>query len=204
MGTASINNREYTLCRSHMCCHWPKMKSFHYCDTIMTKMASRNTNLTVVHSIVYSDADQRKHQSSAWLAFVWEFTGTGEFPAQRASYAEDVSIWWRHHVQIIYVKKLQLILRLCSVILCFTEIVQENYVFNLREWYFGSEIMIFLWYNWTWNHMFELILRYICVLQMQDDMFPLEQFNTDLSTSEMKEVITLAHPYKIVGSSSDR
>ena len=22
---------------------------------------------------------------------------TGEFPAQRASYAEDVSIWWRHH-----------------------------------------------------------------------------------------------------------
>ena len=28
-----------------------------------------------------------------------EFTGTGEFPAQRASYAENVSIWWRHHVK---------------------------------------------------------------------------------------------------------
>ena len=27
----------------------------------------------------------------------WEFTGTGELPAQRASYAENVSIWWRHH-----------------------------------------------------------------------------------------------------------
>ena len=26
-----------------------------------------------------------------------EFSGTGEFPAQRASYAENVSIWWRHH-----------------------------------------------------------------------------------------------------------
>ena len=26
-----------------------------------------------------------------------EFTGTGEFPAQRAHYAENVSIWWRHH-----------------------------------------------------------------------------------------------------------
>ena len=24
---------------------------------------------------------------------------TGEFPAQRASYAENVSIWWRHHEQ---------------------------------------------------------------------------------------------------------
>ena len=23
--------------------------------------------------------------------------GTGEFPAQRVSYAENVSIWWRHH-----------------------------------------------------------------------------------------------------------
>ena len=26
-----------------------------------------------------------------------EFTGTGEFPSQRASYAENISIWWRHH-----------------------------------------------------------------------------------------------------------
>ena len=26
-----------------------------------------------------------------------EFTGTGEFPAQRASYTENVFIWWRHH-----------------------------------------------------------------------------------------------------------
>ena len=28
-----------------------------------------------------------------------EFTGTGEFPSQRASYTENVSIWWRHHVK---------------------------------------------------------------------------------------------------------
>ena len=28
--------------------------------------------------------------------------GTGEFPAQRASDTEDVSIWWRHHVSEIY------------------------------------------------------------------------------------------------------
>ena len=36
----------------------------------MTMIASRITSLTVVYSIVYSDADQRKHQSSASLAFV--------------------------------------------------------------------------------------------------------------------------------------
>ena len=29
-----------------------------------------------------------------------EFTGTGEFPAQKASNAENVSIWWRHHVRM--------------------------------------------------------------------------------------------------------
>ena len=36
----------------------------------MTTIASRITSLEVVYSIVYSDADQRKHQSSALLAFV--------------------------------------------------------------------------------------------------------------------------------------
>ena len=30
-----------------------------------------------------------------------ETTGTGEFPAQRARNAENVSIWWRHHVSAL-------------------------------------------------------------------------------------------------------
>ena len=42
----------------------------HYNDVIMTTMASQITSLTVVYSNVYSDADQRKHQSSALLTFV--------------------------------------------------------------------------------------------------------------------------------------
>ena len=44
---------------------------YHYNDVIMTTIASQITSLTVVYSTVYSDADQRKHQSSASLAFVW-------------------------------------------------------------------------------------------------------------------------------------
>ena len=63
----------------------------------MRAMASQITSLTIVYSTVYSGADQRKHQSSASLAFVWGPV-TGEFPAQMASNAENVSIWWRHHV----------------------------------------------------------------------------------------------------------
>ena len=43
----------------------------HYIDVIMTTIASQITSLTVVYSIVYSDPDQRKLQSSASLAFVW-------------------------------------------------------------------------------------------------------------------------------------
>ena len=42
----------------------------HYGDIIMGAIASQITSLTIVYSIVYSDADQRKHQSSASLAFV--------------------------------------------------------------------------------------------------------------------------------------
>ena len=42
----------------------------HYNDVIMSPMASQFTSLTIVYSTVYSGADQRKHQSSASLAFV--------------------------------------------------------------------------------------------------------------------------------------
>ena len=43
----------------------------HYNDVIMDVMVSQITSLTIVYSTVYSGADQRKHQSSASLVFVW-------------------------------------------------------------------------------------------------------------------------------------
>ena len=42
----------------------------HYNDVIMSTIASQITGLAIVYSTVYSGADQRKHQSSATLAFV--------------------------------------------------------------------------------------------------------------------------------------
>ena len=42
----------------------------HYCDVIMGSITSQITSLTIVYLIVHSSADQRKHQSSASLAFV--------------------------------------------------------------------------------------------------------------------------------------
>ena len=43
---------------------------FNSSDVIISTMASQITSLTISNSIVYSCADQRKHQSSASLAFV--------------------------------------------------------------------------------------------------------------------------------------
>ena len=69
----------------------------------MGTIATQITNLTIVYSI----ADQRKHPSSVSVAFVCVCVGGGggslgtdEFPAQMASNAENVSIWWRHHEQL--------------------------------------------------------------------------------------------------------
>ena len=42
----------------------------HYGDVIMVTIAYHITSLTIVYSTFYSGADQRKHQSSASLAFV--------------------------------------------------------------------------------------------------------------------------------------
>ena len=47
-----------------------KIPRAHYNDAIMGAIASQITSLTIVYSTFYSGADQRKHQSSASLAFV--------------------------------------------------------------------------------------------------------------------------------------
>ena len=47
------------------------LPSFHHSDVIMRTMTSQIMCLTLVYSTVYSDTDQRKHQSSESLAFVW-------------------------------------------------------------------------------------------------------------------------------------
>ena len=87
---ASFIRVSFTQFKSHS--YLADVTAAHYIDVIMTTMASQITSLTIVYSTVYSDADQRKHQSSASLAFVWGIHRTDEFPAQRASYAENVFI----------------------------------------------------------------------------------------------------------------
>ena len=49
---------------------WDILHCCHYSDVIMSMIASQIYCLTIVYLTVYWDADQRKHQSSASLAFV--------------------------------------------------------------------------------------------------------------------------------------
>ena len=65
----------------------------------MGAIASQITSLTIVHLTVYSGADQRKYESSASLVFVRRIHRE---PAQMTSNAEDVSIWWRHHMKSVH------------------------------------------------------------------------------------------------------
>ena len=64
----------------------------------MGAKASQITGVLVVYSTVYSDTDKKKTSKLRVTGLCARNSPvTGEFPAQRASNAENVSIWWRHH-----------------------------------------------------------------------------------------------------------
>ena len=55
----------------YMWTHRGDFQIHHCCDVIMGAMASQVTSPPIFYSTVHSGADQRKHQSSASLNFVW-------------------------------------------------------------------------------------------------------------------------------------
>ena len=64
----------------------------------MGAMTSQITSLTIVYSTVYS---RRRSKKTSKLRVTGLCEGnssvTNEFPTQRTSNTENVSIWWRHH-----------------------------------------------------------------------------------------------------------
>ena len=67
-------------------------------------MASQITSFTIVYSIVYSGADKKTSKLRVTGLCAGNSPVTGEFPAQMASNAENVSIWLRHHVALSSIK----------------------------------------------------------------------------------------------------
>ena len=61
----------------------------------MGAIASQITSRTIVYSIVIQTQIKENIKAPRYWLLWGEFTG--EFPAQMASYAENVSIWWRQH-----------------------------------------------------------------------------------------------------------
>ena len=70
----------------------------HYNDAVMGAMSSQITSLTIVCWTVYF---RRRSKITSKLCITGLCEGNSpvpsEFPAQRASNVENVSIWWRHH-----------------------------------------------------------------------------------------------------------
>ena len=63
----------------------------HYSDVIMSAMASQITGIAIVYTTVCSGADQRKELRATGLCD-GNSPVTGDFPAQKASNVENVSI----------------------------------------------------------------------------------------------------------------
>ena len=118
-----------------------EINSRHYSDVIMSTMASQITRVSICYSSVCSGADQRKHKSSASLAFV---RGSHRRPvAQRASNAENVTIWWRHHG-----KPLSVLLAPCEGMSR-----SQRDTINAGLWFFlGGWFELFRKQSSTWRH----------------------------------------------------
>ena len=83
-------------------CCFPGQWVMHYNDVIMSTVASQITSLQIVYSSFYSDADQRKHQSCASLAFVrgfhqWPVNSPQKGPVTRKMFPfDDASMDTQH------------------------------------------------------------------------------------------------------------
>ena len=104
----------------------------------MTTIASEVTSLTVVYSTVYSDVDQRKHQSSASLAFVWGIHQDRWIPHTKGQLRGKcfhlmTSSWYNNHqgmpfIFTVYPKKYAH----GFVVLCFVVVIQ-SFIMNSHE-----------------------------------------------------------------------
>ena len=72
-----------------------KQRAESYDDVIMEATTSQITGISIVYSAVFQAQMTENIKAPRHWRLWWEFTG--EFPSQRASNTENVSIWKRHH-----------------------------------------------------------------------------------------------------------
>ena len=97
----------------------------------MTTMASQITSITVVYSIVYSGADQRKHQSSASLAFVRGIHRDRWIPRTKGQWRGKYFHMLRNHVPL---SMITIVNAKHSGIILHKNSVQDGYQKYSRKW----------------------------------------------------------------------
>ena len=72
--------------------------SFHYSDVTMGALALKSSaSRLFTQPFIQTKIEENIKAPRHWPC-AGNSPGTGEFPAQMASNAENTSIWWRHHV----------------------------------------------------------------------------------------------------------
>ena len=110
-GTPSYQNQSWSSSPTHICGTsggWVKLHIFFRFPLPISHSALRwrhndyaGVSNHQPHGCLLNRLFKRKSKKTSKLRVtglcVGNSPGTGEFPAQKASYAENVSIWWRHH-----------------------------------------------------------------------------------------------------------
>ena len=128
--------------------------TLHWCHN--DQMASQITSLTIVYSTVYSDADQRKHQSSASLAFVWGIhrgpeNSPHKWPVTRKIFPFDdvIMIWHKYG-------KYRIILRVKAHFVDSYENMASLYIHIYEIYVYISEMELWM----ILSHTFKLLSVY--------------------------------------------
>ena len=196
----------------HICCQLPTivsdiwikhcsklsvLKLTHYCDVIMGENASQTTSLTIVYSIVYSDADQRKHQSSASLAFVrgihrGPVNSPHKWPVTRKMFPFDDVIMWECRLlnigHCLYLTHAGRVTHICSKL---TIIDSQNGLSPYRrQALVRINTTILLIYKHLWTNFSEILI------EMQ--RFALKKIH--LKISSVKKAAILSRPQCVKSS----
>ena len=152
---ASLGHKELVLdSRKVKDLVWRKCTTYlhHYTDVILSVMASKITSLAIIYSTVYSGADQRKHQSSASLAFARGIRRSPVTSPHEGQWRGKVSIWWCHlslkmkyHIMTICIS-----LKINTNQFCWTAIPEKrticiNYITQGRT-LMMMELLLLYWY----------------------------------------------------------
>ena len=97
---------------------WPtRTYRYHYNDVIMSTIANHQPRHCLLNHL-FGRRSKKTSKLRVTGLCVGNSPETGEFPAQMASNAENVSIWWRHNVLKLCVPKFNRYLFLVTLNLC--------------------------------------------------------------------------------------